>query len=267
VQKNPPLRTVSYRPFSKEYSGLFKVFSRLEPNAESILAFANSYGLLGYPVSRNFWGDEVVSAPPPAGPFNASQLQPLELPNAPGGAVGELLTFDPPSPQPGYEPWSWVGQIRAVGDFVRACEHFRKEPALAPVIQSVAFIYLGKTVGPALSWSRTSGSFHLRLEPYSLIGALWLQAVRAIAERKSFRECPVCRTPIEISRSGGARADAVFCSDKCKTRDYRERVTKACKLARAGKLTLTAIASRLRTDPKTVRKWIEHQGIGRKGTK
>jgi hypothetical protein len=247
---------VSYRPFSKEHSGLFKLFSQLRPTKEGVLAFANSYGLLGYPVAVNFWNDKVASSPPPLEAFNASpvSLQPLEIPNAPGGYVGELLS-SPAPPLNGL--WSWTGQIRALADFVRACGHLRREPALADAIQGTAFVHLRKTVGLSLSWSLRSRSFHLRHLPYSLIGALWLQAVRAVAEKTAFRECRVCRKPIEISRSGGARADAVFCSDKCKTRAYRQRVATARRIKRAGKLTEREIAIRLHTDRATLRGWLD----------
>ena len=54
----------------------------------------------------------------------------------------------------------------------------------------------------------------------------------------------------------GARADAQFCSDKCRSKDYRERKKRARQLADRG-FKLSRIAKELRSNNATVRGWLK----------
>ena len=173
-----------------------------------------------------------------------------------GGYIGELLGADA-APGKGPGSWCWDTQIRMLSDFVQGQGRLRGDPgqSFAPSLQGIVNECLAATTAPYLTWSQRVGSFDLRLSPRSLIGALWLQAALAITERKVFRNCLVCGRPIEISRSGGARTDAMFCSNSCKSRDYRARRAKAKKLADRG-WKPTRIAKKLRSDTRTVRGWL-----------
>jgi hypothetical protein len=51
-----------------------------------------------------------------------------------------------------------------------------------------------------------------KVSPVSLLDALWLQLVQS---KSNFRECLQCAKPFEAG-VGGRRADAKFCSDKCR---------------------------------------------------
>src|SRR5262245_49274213 len=56
------LRTIVYKPFSKPYAAMFRQFLALNKKLDhdTVLAFANSHGLLGYPVTV-----QVVDKAPP----------------------------------------------------------------------------------------------------------------------------------------------------------------------------------------------------------
>lgn len=58
--------------------------------------------------------------------------------------------------------------------------------------------------------------------PVSLVGALWLQAGFSLARNAEFRTC-ICGKPFEVATGGatGKRSDAQFCSDACKSRNFR----------------------------------------------
>src|SRR5207244_929510 len=93
----------------------------------------------------------------------------------------------------------------------------------------------------------------LRLQPASLHHALWLQFAFAITGNKSYRRCPECQRWFELSPVLN-RADRLFCSNACRTRAYRQRITRARDL-RAQGVELEPIAQQLDTDVKTVEGW------------
>jgi hypothetical protein len=58
--------------------------------------------------------------------------------------------------------------------------------------------------------------------PEGLLGALWLQFARAIADNPEYRRCEDCGYDFEIT--GDKRADARYCSPACRLRAHRKRV-------------------------------------------
>jgi hypothetical protein len=105
----------------------------------------------------------------------------------------------------------------------------------------------------------------LKMQPEDLRAAMWLQFAQAIAGKKQYRQCRVCAKWFEVlTDDDGRSARRLFCSDPCKSRDYRRRKERAVAL-RADGLLPDAIASRLaaeglETDTDTVRKWVEKKG-------
>ena len=249
-----PLRTASYRPLSRDYSGLAIEFASLEPTADAVLAFANRYGQLGWPVTAHVFSGAPVSRVPAVAEFDASGWSPVgdARPHYPG-IIGEFLTL------PGKPDWerkaTWAAQIRLLSEVRRNHLLLKEVPAIGASLQATVNLELKETVGPSLAWSTTQRAFHLRLWPKSLAGALWLQMALAIALPLEIRKCVVCKNPIEVSRSGGARTDAMFCSQACKSKDYRQRRQKARNLHGKG-VALSHIAKRLRTTVQAVRGWI-----------
>ena len=68
--------------------------------------------------------------------------------------------------------------------------------------------------------------------------------------------CKFCSRPIEISTAEtGYRTNRTFCSDSCKTRDYRQRKRTALRLAQEGQ-SVRGIAELIQTKPATIRGWL-----------
>ena len=65
-----------------------------------------------------------------------------------------------------------------------------------------------------------TGAWKLKLEPPSLLDAIWLQFGQAVtSDAADLRFCILCGTPFEAGGQSGRRADAKFCSDECRI-DY-----------------------------------------------
>ena len=248
-----PLRVKRYKPLSREYSGLGAEFAALEPTADAVLAFANRYGQLGWPLTAHVFGGAPVSRVPAAAEFDAWDWATGANARPYPGIIGEFLSL--PSKPEWERNATWTAQIRMLAEVRRNHRLLPDVPQIAASLQAIVNLELKETVGPSLSWSTTQRVFRLRLWPKSLAGALWLQAALAVALPLEIRKCIVCETPIEVSRSGGARTDAMFCSQACKSKDYRERGHQARKLHAKGQ-TVNQIAKRLRAKEKTVRGWL-----------
>ena len=96
----------------------------------------------------------------------------------------------------------------------------------------------------------------LSFAPTSLLSALWLQFALSLVGDKEFRSCKFCQRLFEISTDQtGFRRHREFCSDSCKTKDYRRRKRTALKLA-GGRSSLRTIAERTNTKRATVRQWL-----------
>jgi endogenous inhibitor of DNA gyrase (YacG/DUF329 family) len=85
---------------------------------------------------------------------------------------------------------------------------------------------------------------------------MWLQLAEAIAGNKLHRPCKECGKWIEIStEEDGRSARRAFCSDACKSRDYRRRIEKARQL-RAEGMPVKAIALELDSTVETIKNWV-----------
>jgi hypothetical protein len=107
-----------------------------------------------------------------------------------------------------------------------------------------------------LSWKPRQPRPTLSVAPDNLLGGLWLQFAEAVSGNKSFRSCPKCGKLIELSlEPSGFRSDALFCSDQCRTKDYRDRKNLARELAAQGH-SEREIAAQVRSTEATVHKWL-----------
>ena len=263
------------RPLTKKSAGLFTEFAALDPSPEAILQFARRYGSLGDPVTR-IW---IPGAAPSPGGFHGMRAGALILRTTathleilgacarllaaqPATVVGELLDNDPTTPNHGA---SWTAQIKKMASFL----HWLREGALASpplhpqaldegfglLQQTSVNAILSETMALRLSLvNPRTRAYQLRLGPTSLLGALWVQAALAATEQMTFREC-LCGHLIAIARTSGSRPDAKFCSDKCKSQDYRNRIARA-RVLRAQGWAVGRIAKELGTSASSVRTWI-----------
>jgi hypothetical protein len=101
------------------------------------------------------------------------------------------------------------------------------------------------------------GRLVMQIVPNSLLTAMWLQLAHAIAGSKQYRACKECAGWFEISGDDDGRtARRLFCSDPCKSRDYRRRKERVVALKAAGR-TPKQIAGETDTDLETVQKWLK----------
>lgn len=80
----------------------------------------------------------------------------------------------------------------------------------------VSGIPLRGKLSASLAPDPTTGAWKLRLEPPSLLDAIWLQLGQAITSDADLRLCALCGNPFEAGGKSGRRADAKFCSDECR---------------------------------------------------
>jgi hypothetical protein len=115
-----------------------------------------------------------------------------------------------------------------------------------------------------LCFDRESGTHRLQFMPKTLLGAMWLQFARAIDGDRKYRACKECGTWFEVSTADtGFRVNRLFCSDACKSKDYRDRKARVGTLKAEGR-SIKEIAKELDTDVETIARWV---GAARKRKK
>jgi hypothetical protein len=131
------------------------------------------------------------------------------------------------------------------GDLIRPAQAYMREI----VEQHLVYSLSPRMIGPP-----SEESLALRFEPNNLLTALWLQFALAITGNKTYHQCLACQTWFELSPAMN-RADRLFCSNACRTRAYRQRITNARRLHTQG-MELEIIARQLDTDVETVQRWL-----------
>jgi len=239
-------------------TGLFRTFAQIPVDDKDVmLAFANQYGRLGMTV----WLDNtrtVVDQPlPPNGGElfedwvqeidrmkHAVQLWTLTVERntkelcrylhwEPGQFSAEEPTLNIRA-----EGWYFDSHPELGPNLVPPQKGIRERAYIQPV-DGVAFgnddpvlpamflvqrwvnAQLKERVAPQLLYDVASGTQMPQFVPKSLLGAMWLQFAFAIAGDKQYRACKVCKKWFEIS--GQHRITRQFCSDACKTKDFRTR--------------------------------------------
>ncbi|HKF59470.1 MAG TPA: hypothetical protein VKJ45_28785 [Blastocatellia bacterium] len=239
-----------YHPL--ERTGLFREFAGLAPTAKGILDFANRFGLLG--IGGNFTleteSDAVLVRAEPFALWK-QEIQTLKMAvafwdifSASGGPTivrKELQKLNLPSA-------------------VRRRLHLDDDdPGMAALsfVQTLTDPRLQEHTSPRLLFQGNLPRLELVLMPSTLLGALWLQFSLAIDGLKRFIKCSQCGAPFELSRDKrtGKRADAQFCSVRCRVGHYRARIDEARRFSSAG-LSSKEIALRLNTDEATVSGWL-----------
>ena len=96
--------------------------------------------------------------------------------------------------------------------------------------------HLEEKVTPRLLYNTDTGQQVLQVVPGTLLSATWLQFAQAIAGNREQHACKECGGWFEVSsRDDGRTARRLFCSDPCKSRDYRRSKKIAQHLKSAGK--------------------------------
>lgn len=258
----------TYLPL-QDHPALFQEFKALEPNRETILAFASRYGFLGhsvvFSVGRHlgerwtFWRAEITAMREAVALWNlvrAKKKNTAELSRFfrwEGDHHDHLVYRDPERPgryriltSPQVEP-----------ELLAQC---RKGDGVWPATVYVQWLineHLVDRVSPRLLRDLKARRLGLYFVPRTLLGAMWLQLARAVDGNKEYRRCQRdgCEKLFEVSLDGtGSRADRRYCLGACRAWVYRHR-KKTRQLAAQG-VPLREIARRLVTDLETIRGWV-----------
>jgi hypothetical protein len=95
-------------------------------------------------------------------------------------------------------------------------------PGIIDSAENMAQVLRGRIVAIPLNKLNASivtedHAMRLKVSPVCLLDALWLQLAQAkVGGRASFRECLQCHTLFATGIGTDRRADAKFCSDKCR---------------------------------------------------
>lgn len=238
--------TREYEPLRIQ-TGLFRVFANTRQTAAGVLEFANRFGSL----AAGALSPHRVNSSGPANGDTASAIQRHTLPVESLSqwllqirkmqAVDRLWQLsrgdrvDLPKLVASFD-WSDRQALKYPAD--ESWEGWRLKPIdRAEMTVHAARDLLSKLVSDALrqraqatlalSDAPSGTRSRLILAPQSLLGALWLQLAEAIASDRHYRACalgPDCEHQqwFSISPGGsGRRADAVFCSGACKSKDRR----------------------------------------------
>jgi hypothetical protein len=270
------------------FLGLFRSFAEVELRREAILEFANQYGTLGmrrpgyltHPWAPelegdtlNDWAWHIEKMRQAVEVWDMLQVndnkglgrlfrwdhrvRPDGVPNS--GPFWWFYRSHPDTAPPNVEPPgtpAWPGE---------STDNMLAIPGLAEEgdLLTPARIFLAKWVtqslkgvaSPALHYNKENQRLNLQFVPATLLAALWLQFAQAIDSDKTYRRCKACPRWFEVS-AGISRTDRVFCSDACKSRDYRVKKQEAIRLANK-KWTPQRIAKELGTTPEVVTKWLK----------
>jgi endogenous inhibitor of DNA gyrase (YacG/DUF329 family) len=114
--------------------------------------------------------------------------------------------------------------------------------------------HLPRRAAPRLYWAAGDVTLDLAFRPATLIEGLWLQFAAAVRGKFVYRECDRCGRWVRLGPKR-ASANRQFCSNACKMQDLRARQARAVTMFRESK-PLKEIAAALRSDVRTVRKWV-----------
>lgn len=234
----------TYTPMRREHAALFRLFAALDyRDREAIRAFANQYGLLGEP-SKHGWGEshlawareiclmqEALELSQPTTP--ATEQRERAIWSQHDAAIRTLRRRQGVEPEDPVEHRRQARRNKLAWLFNVHLQHVQGRMIFDP------------NVPPRMKFA-----------PLTLLAAMWLQLALAIAGDKQFVACKFCRHLFEIStEQTGFRSHREFCTDVCKTKDYRRRKRTALKLA-AGGASLSTIAERTDTKRATVHQWL-----------
>ena len=208
----------SYRPMQREHAALFRTFAAIaHTDRDAIRTFASQYGWLGLRRKEQY--------------IQGSATRP------PHSVVGERYA-------------DWAQEICFMQEAIRfkasiaTTEDWNRQRWLFDrQLQHVQ----GRAVGVPLRYVN---------RPLTLVSAMWLQLALTLEGTKRFIECKHCGRPMEISTDQtGFRTHREFCSDACKTKDYRQRKHQVHELAAQG-VAINTIVQRVGTERATIRRWL-----------
>ena len=229
-----------YQPMVREHAALFRTFTDLDfRDKGAILAFASTYGLLGADRQEQGPLSNELGHHYAFGESHLTWAREICL-------MREALALT--QRRPDAEQAQIDARYRHHG-----LDPDRRHKENARRLDWLFNVHL-QHVQPRMSF-RPGLPTRLSYSPLTLLAAMWLQLALAITDDKEFQACKFCRGLFEISTAQtGFRSHREFCSDSCKTKDYRKRKRTALRLLLEGR-PLATVARDLETKPATIRRW------------
>jgi hypothetical protein len=254
-----------YQPLESE-TGLYRRFIEIDPlDRDSILAFAHQYGMLGLSLlaaDRTLGGGKLTYVETEeTWKREIRQMQHTV-------SVGDMFRDKNVSglSQVLHElgPGRW--QYKPVHDGQERIENIAPVDDLfvpGNIIIPAGFLVqrwinqkLASSSSPQVLYDVAAGRRVIRIMPRSLIGAMWLQLAQTIDGSRYHKPCKECSRWFEVStESTGKRINREFCSDACKSKNYRRRKAEALELKAQG-ASIASIAKKLDTDQQTIKSWV-----------
>jgi hypothetical protein len=167
----------------KDFPTLFSIFAKVQ-TPERLLDFVTKFGRLTNDKHEEPQGDDVRYVLTNAKAISVA-LETI------GAHMGNLPT--------------WLGG-----------EVEYEVPSLGKGAKVVGGIPIPGALTASLAPDPTTGAWELRLRPPSLLDAIWLQFAQAATSHKALRPCGHCGKWFEAGVGSGRRADAKYCSDRCR---------------------------------------------------
>jgi hypothetical protein len=245
--------TKRYRPLrecpnlSEEFAKLSEALLKRKSRAlqDELRGFANRYGLLGIGSVFRRAGGEALTAP-----FDRDRGWENELWVMRVAAILGRLVRGRRQEQSAAHSWlrefiywsegdvnirmhpildeviAFSDEVRALGwkpgDLIKPARH-----ALRNQINQ----HLKEECAPHVEWKQDNSGLTLVHSPRTLLGAIWLQFAWRFSDRDpiAYISCRHCETQFVCShnRTRGSRADAMFCSNRCRQASYRARKVQA----------------------------------------
>lgn len=241
-------RAVREYPPENDFA-LHQSFASLACNCESILAWAQEYGLLTHGAifenpaqpgnscqgievrncyqgeTLEFWADEIQAMRFTLALWGLSSQNTPESFERLGHFIGKAPDFDQLylRNQPRLRRLGPAEQVLLRNPHTDDC--FRRGTLSVAARHYVCKLlnnYLKNRVSPIVAASN-----ELLLPAYmprDLIGALWLQVHTVVTQNISLKHCQLCGTPFKAGPGTGRRIDATYCSgNRCRAKGWRQR--------------------------------------------
>ena len=245
---NAPAEVVSAFDFVvRNEPGLFLAFAKLPPeDGEAHREFANRYGLLGLPVQVEEPGSSAVSISRP-GEREADWAAAIkemkratrlwEYCQANNRDALQKLLFPDTVPNSQEVAWWWyTGETKSSGDSDNMPMQSRGVPFSPNDFGTPALLFLCRWVNrglqghvqQALVYDAKRSRPILTTRANSLLGFMWLQLARAVAQGETVRMCEVCQKPFLVKSKMDRRTERKrYCSGNCKIKFFRKRKAEA----------------------------------------
>ena len=234
----PVGRVKVYKPMSGP--GMFLTFAETEPTEKGILSFANRFGtLLGTEgdlirlADADHDGQRPVFYGEPAALWHDEIIAMREAVR-----LWEALRSADPAGLTALIRWEGKRAVRYTGrDITETIAGSRLDPELGKrftqgdvrkpgqvYLQRLANEHVRGQASPRLLFDRHFSEMALYVVPHTLLGALWLQFIKAVDGNRIYRRCVArgCRQWFEIGPDA-KRKTAVTCSAACRVRMSRDR--------------------------------------------